>query len=99
VWLRSQLEFVGRKKKGGREEPKVNSCLNFVVFVLQSIGLCVYLCESVEVLYRNFVSGWTAVVLGILENFHGLISGNQCDNHVELYHTFPTITYALDSEL
>ena len=24
VWLRSQLEFGGRKKEGGREEPKVN---------------------------------------------------------------------------
>jgi hypothetical protein len=45
--------------------------------VLQSIGLCVYLCESVEVLSRNFVSGWTAVVLGISGNFRGLISENQ----------------------
>jgi hypothetical protein len=98
VWLRSQLEFGGRKK-GGREEPKVNSCLTFVVFVLQSIGLCVYLCESVEVLSRNFVSGWTAVVLRISGNFRGLISGNQWDNHVELCHTFPTSTYALDLEL
>jgi hypothetical protein len=67
--------------------------------VLQSIGLCVYLCKSVEVPSRNFVSGWTAVVLGISGNFRGLISGNQWDNHVELCHTFPTSTYALDSEL
>jgi hypothetical protein len=37
------LKFGGRKKEGGREEPKVNSCLTFFVFVLQSIGLCVYL--------------------------------------------------------
>jgi hypothetical protein len=99
VWLRSQLEFGGRNKEGGREEPKVISYLTFVVFVLQSIGLCVYLCESVEVLSRNFVSGWTAVVLEISGNFRGLISGNQWDNHVELCHTFPTSTYALDSEL
>jgi hypothetical protein len=77
----------------------VNSCLTFVVFVLQSIGLCVYLCESVEVLSRNFVSGWTAVVLGISGNFRGLISGNQWDNHVELCHTFPMITDTIDSEL
>ena len=63
------------REEEGREEPKVNSCLTFVVFVLQSIGLCVYLCESVEVLSRNFVSGWTAVVLGISGNFRGLISG------------------------
>jgi hypothetical protein len=65
------------REEGGREEPKVNLWLTFVVFVLQSIGLCVYLCESVEVLSRNFVSGWTAVVLGISGNFRGLISGNQ----------------------
>jgi hypothetical protein len=77
----------------------VNSCLTFVVFVLQSIELCVYLCESVEVLSRNFVSGWTPVVLGISVNFHGLVSGNKWDNHVELCHTFSTSTYALDSEL
>jgi hypothetical protein len=31
--------------------------------------------------------------------FRGLISGNQWDNHVDLCHTFPTSTYALDSEL
>jgi hypothetical protein len=99
VWLRSQLEFGGRKKEGGREEPNVNLCLTFVVFVLQSIGLCVYFCELVEVLSRNFVSGWTAVVLGISGNFRGLISENQWDNHVEPCHTFPTSTYALDSEL
>jgi hypothetical protein len=99
VWLRSQLEFVGRKKEGGREEPKVNSCLTFVIFVLQSIGLCVYLCVSVEVLSRNFVSGWTAVVLGISRNSLGLISGNQWDNHVGLCIIFPMGTYALDLEL
>jgi hypothetical protein len=51
------------------------------------------------VLSRNFVSGWTAVVLGISGSFRWLISGNQWDNHVELCHTFPTSTYALNSEL
>jgi hypothetical protein len=51
------------------------------------------------VLSRNFVSGRTAVVLEISGNFRGLISGNQLENHVELCHTFPTSTYALDSEL
>jgi hypothetical protein len=77
----------------------VNLCLTFVVFVLQTIGLCVYLCESVEVLSKNFVGGWTAVVLGISGNFLRLISGKQWDNHVEICHTFPMSTYALDSEL
>jgi hypothetical protein len=90
---------VWREEEGRREEPKVNSCLTFVVFMLQSIGLCVYPCESVEVLSRNFVSGWTAVVLGISGNFRWLISGKQWGNHVELCHTFPMSTYALDLEL
>jgi hypothetical protein len=96
VWLRSQLEFGGRKKEGGREDPKVNLWLTFVVFVLQSIWLCVYLCESVEVLSWNFVSGWTTVVLGISGNFRGLISDNQYDNHVGLCLIFPMSTYALN---
>ena len=46
-----------------------------------------------------FVGGRTAVVLGISGNFSWAISGDQWDNHVELCHTFPTSTYALDSEL
>jgi hypothetical protein len=32
-------------------------------------------------------------------NFSWVISGDQWDNFVELFHTFPTSTYALDSEL
>jgi hypothetical protein len=32
-------------------------------------------------------------------NFSWVISGDQWENHVELCHTFPTSTYALDSEL
>jgi hypothetical protein len=71
------------------------SCL----IVLQSNRLYVYLCESVEVLSRNFVGGRTAVVLGISGNFSWEISGDQWEKHVELCHTFPTSTYALDSEL
>jgi hypothetical protein len=71
------------------------SCL----FELQSNRLYVYLCESVEVLSRNFVGGRTAVVIGVSENFSWEISGDQWENHVELCHTFPTSAYALDSEL
>jgi hypothetical protein len=48
---------------------------------------------------QKFCEWVTAVVLVISRNFLGLISGNQWDNHLELYHTFPTSTYALDSEL
>ena len=67
--------------------------------MLQSNWLHVYLCDLVEVLSRNLVGGRTAVVLGISENFSWAISGVQWENHVELCHTFPTSTYALDSEL
>ena len=46
-----------------------------------------------------FVGGRTAVVLGIFGDFSWEISDNQYENHVDLCHTFPTSTYALDSEL
>ena len=45
------------------------------------------------------MGGRTAVVLGISGNFSWEIGGNQWENHVELYHTFPTNTCMLDSEL
>jgi hypothetical protein len=67
--------------------------------VLQSSWLHVYLCESVEVLSRIFEGGRTAVVLSVLGDFSWVISGNHYENHVELCHTFPTSTDALDSEL
>jgi hypothetical protein len=71
----------------------------FFVFVLQSNWLHVSLCELVEVLSRFFVGGRTAVVLSVSGGFLWVISGNQYENHVELYHNFPTSTYVLDSEL
>jgi hypothetical protein len=71
----------------------------FFVFVLQSNRLHVYLCESVEVLSRIFVGGRTTVVLSVSGDFPWVISGKQYENHVQLCHTFPTSTYALDSEL
>jgi hypothetical protein len=49
------------------------SCL----IVLQSNRLYVYLCESIEVLSRNFVGGRTTVVLGISGNFSWEISDDQ----------------------
>jgi hypothetical protein len=58
-----------------------------------------YVCELVEVLSRNLVGGRTAVVLTVSGDFSWVIGDNQYDNHVELCHTFPTSTYALDSEL
>ena len=85
-----------RRRKGGT---KGDFRDHFVIFVLQSNWLHVYLCDLVEVLSRNLVGGRTAVVLGISGNFSWAISGDQWENHVELCHTFPTSTYALDSEL
>jgi hypothetical protein len=85
-----------RKRKGGNQGDFRD---HFVVFVLQSNWLHVYLCDLVEVLSRNLVGGRTEVVLGIFGNFSWAISGDQRGNHVELCHTFPTSTYALDSEL
>ena len=73
----------------------INPCL----FVLQFNRLDVYICELVEVLSRNFVGGRTAVVLAVSGNFSWVISDKQYENHVDLFHTFPMSTYALDSEL
>jgi hypothetical protein len=47
----------------------------------------------------DFAGGRTAVVLAVSGDFSWVISDNQYDNNVELCHTFPTSTYALDSEL
>jgi hypothetical protein len=46
-----------------------------------------------------YAGGRTALVLADSGDFSWEISDNQYDNHVELCHTFPTSTYALDSEL
>jgi hypothetical protein len=89
----------GRRKKRRKGGTQGDFHDHFVVFVLQSNWLHVYLCDLVEVLSRNLVGGRTAVVLGISGTFSWAISGDQWENHVELCHTFPTSTYALDSEL
>jgi hypothetical protein len=102
VWVRvfhGSLEGGRRKKRRRKGGTKGDFCDHFVVFVLQSNWLHVYLCDLVEVLSRNLVGGRTTVVLGISGHFSWAISGDQWGNHVELYHTFPTSTYALDSEL
>jgi hypothetical protein len=102
VWVRvfyGSLEGGRRKKRRRKGGSQGDFRDHFVVFVLQSNWLHVYLCDLVEVLSRNLVGGRTTVVLGISGNFSWAISGDQWDNHVELCHTFPTSTYALDSEL
>jgi hypothetical protein len=102
VWVRvfhGSLEGGRTKKRRRKGGTQGDFRDHFVVFVLQSNWLHVYLCDLVEVLSRNLVGGRTAVVLGISGNFSWAISGDQWENHVELCHTFPTSTYALDSEL
>ena len=102
VWVRvfhGSLEGGRRKKRRRKGGTQGDFRDHFVVFVLQSNWLHVYLCDLVEVLSRNLVGGRTAVVLVISENFSWTISRDQWENHVELCHTFPTSTYALDLEL
>jgi hypothetical protein len=86
-----------RREERGRSQGDfvINSCL----FVLQFNRLDVYICELVDVLSRNFVGGRTAVVLAVSGNFSWAISENQWENHVDICNTFPTSTYANDSEL
>jgi hypothetical protein len=48
---------------------------------------------------QNFVGGRTAVVLLVSGDFSGVVSGNHCENHVELCHIFPKSTYTLDLEV
>ena len=101
VWVRvfhGSLEG-GRRKKRRKRGTQGDFRDHFVVFVLQSNWLHVYLCDLVEVLSRNLVGGRTTVVLVISGNFSWAISKDQWENHVELCHTFPMSTYALDSEL
>jgi hypothetical protein len=52
-----------------------------------------------EMLSRNFVGRRIAVVLSVSGDFSWVISGNNCDNQVELCHTFPKSTYALNPEV
>jgi hypothetical protein len=86
---------------GGKEEKRIQSDFcDYILFICAAIPLnrC-YVCELVEVLSRNLVGGRTTVVLVISGNFSWAISGDHWENHVEHCHTFPTSTYALDSEL
>jgi hypothetical protein len=91
-WWREE----GRKERGRIQ----GDFCDYLLFICAAIPLnrC-YVCELVEVLSRNLVGGRTAVVLVIYGIFSWVISGDQWENHVELFHTFPMSTYALDSEL
>jgi hypothetical protein len=91
-WWREE----GRKERGRIQ----GDFCDYLLFICAAIpsNRC-YVCELVEVLSSNLVGGRTAVVLVISGNFSLVISGDQWENHVELCHTFPTSTYALDLEL
>jgi hypothetical protein len=86
----------GRKERGRIQ----GDFCDYLLFMCAAIPLnrC-YVCKLVEVLSRNLVGEQTAVVLVISGNFSWIISGDQWENLVELCHTFPTSTYALDPEL
>jgi hypothetical protein len=68
-----------------------------------------FICAAIQLVIRssmrfgrgvvqNFVGGQTTVVLLVSGDFAWVISGNHCENHVDLCHIFPKSTYALDSE-
>jgi hypothetical protein len=91
-WWREE----GRKERGRIQ----GDFWDYLLFICAAIPLNIcHVCELVEVLSRNLMGGRTAVVLVISGNFSWAISGDQWDNNVELCRTFPTSTYALDSEL
>jgi hypothetical protein len=100
AWCKSPIGFGGGKKGGRKGRDFKGIFCDYLLFDCAAISLnrC-YICELVEVLSRNLVGGRTTVVLVISGNFSWVISGDQWENHVELCHTFPTSTYALDSEL
>jgi hypothetical protein len=68
-----------------------------------------FICAAIQLVIRssmrfgrgvvqNFVGGQTTVVLLVSEDFAWVISGNHCENHVDLCHIFLNSTYALDSD-
>jgi hypothetical protein len=90
----------GRRKKGRRKGGtqgdfkiilfSICAAIQLITCLPMRIGICVV---------QFFVGGGTTLVLADSGDFSWEISDNQYDNHVELCHTFPTSTYALDSEL
>jgi hypothetical protein len=84
-------------KERGRIQGDFCVYLLFICAAIQLNRCCV--CELVEVLSRNLVGGRTGVVLAVSKNFSWVISDKRYENYVELYRTFPTSTYALNSKL
>jgi hypothetical protein len=91
-WWREE----GRKERG-RIQGDFCVYLLFICAAIQLIRCCV--CDLVEGLSRILGGGRTAVVLAVSGHFSWEINENQFGNHVELWHTFPTSIYALNSKL
>jgi hypothetical protein len=91
-WWREE----GRKERG-RIQGEFCVYFLFICAAIQLNRCCV--CQLVEVLSRSLVGARTAVVLAVSGNFSWVISDKQYENHVDLFHIFPTSTYALNSEL
>jgi hypothetical protein len=86
----------GRNKRG-RIQGDFCVYLLFICAAIQLIRCCV--CDLVEGLSSILGGGRTSNVLAVSGHFSWEINGNQFGNHVELWHTFPTSIYALNSEL
>jgi hypothetical protein len=86
----------GRKERG-RTQGDFCFYLLFICAAIQLIRCGV--CDWVEGLSRILGGGRTAVILAVFGFFSWGVNGNQFGNHVELWHTFPTSIYALNSEL
>jgi hypothetical protein len=72
VWIFFVLVQVFKWRIGGKKEGGTQGDIEVIyVFVMSFIWLYVYLCESVEVLSRNFVGGQTAAVLLVSGDFLG----------------------------
>jgi hypothetical protein len=66
-------------------------------YILGDIAVCIRVCRCPK--KQISAGGQTAVVLAVSGDFSWEISDNQYENHVEPCLTFPTSTYAFDSEL
>ena len=102
VWVRVfHWSLEGGRRKNGRRKGGTQGDFKIILFSICA-AIQLFTCLPMRIgigAVQIFVGGRTTVVLGISGNFSWAISGDQWENHVELCHTFPTSTYALDLEL
>jgi hypothetical protein len=102
VWVRVfHWSLEGGRRKKGRRKGGTQGDFKIILFsICAAIQLITCLPMRIGIgAVQIFVGGRTALVLADSGDFSWEISDNQYDNHVEICHTFPTSTYALDSEL